>query len=267
MKGVLTVAATVLSLSGCALATLKPAQLGTVAVVSAADADTYQVGGLPIPGARAGAARGARIGALALLDPANKVALYGVGGGFAALVLAAVAPVSAGIGAVIGAVGAESEEDVASAESAIRDTLSQLDPARAVRAHLLEVMRMDPARIAMLDEAVAGGFDTILELYEINVSLAGPDHPEQQMNPDHELKMEIKTRLARPDGPLLHEETFAVTKAQSFVGWAAHDGRALRTATDRAARQLAETIVARYLREPVLVDPELARLPSKSGGW
>ena len=260
------VAATVLALSGCASATLKPAQLGTLAVVSAADADVQQAGGLPIPGAKAGAVRGARIAAWALLDPAKEVMQGGLYGGIAALVLVAVAPVSAGIGGVVGAIGAESAEDVESAGSVIRAALPQLDPASAVKTHLREAIRSYPTRIVMLCEAEADGFDTILDLYEINVSLAGPDNPDNQMNPDHEFKMEIKTRLTRADGSLLREKTFDLKKERSFVSWAAHDGRALRTATDRAARQLAEEIVARYLHESVLVDPGLARLPSRSRG-
>src|SRR5262245_51905744 len=142
--------ATVLALEGCGtgkFVTLKLEQLGRVGVVSAPCANVH-LGAAPIPGARAGAARGAKVGALAMVDTSGEI-VKGVGGDgrailaalAVALVITALAPVGAGVGAVVGAIGAETAEHVATADSTLRATFPRLDPAQAITRQLVEVIR------------------------------------------------------------------------------------------------------------------------------
>jgi len=192
----------------------------------------------------------------------------------------ALVPVGAGVGAVVGAVRAESAEKVESADSTLKAAFERLDPANAIKMQLLKVIRehslrtvvmVDENRLTGLDDFAAlveDGIDTILELQRISISLMAPGSPESRINPQYEFKMEIQTRLIRPDGSRLHERTFDVTEKRKFVDWAAHDAQALLAETDRATRKLAEQIVDHYLRKPVLVDPALSNLPaSRPSAW
>ncbi len=281
-RGVPIVLATVLALDGCGtgnFVTLKPDQLGTVGVVSTTCANV-RMGAPPIPGVGAGAARGARVAASTMVDAAIEVTKGGAGGGqgalvalAASLVIVALVPVGAGVGAVVGAIGAESAERVARADATLRAALPRLDPAQAIRRHLLEVIRarslptfimVDEKRVAGLTDFAAlkeDGIDTILELDSITLSLAGPEPREHLIDPKHKFRMDIHARLLRPDGSRLHEKTFDVTVERRFVDWAAHDAQELLIVTDRAAGELAEEIVDRYMLRPIRVDPDLANEP------
>ena len=118
------VLATVVAQNGCATVQpapgVKPAQLGT-------------------PHGRN--ASSALANAHARLEAAATVGPGGVGGAFAALVLVALVPFAAGVGAVVGASGAKSPAEVASADSTLRAALERLDSAPAIRRQLLEVIR------------------------------------------------------------------------------------------------------------------------------
>lgn len=265
------VLATVVAQNGCATVQpapgVKPAQLGTIGIVVSALRTEVYLGAPPLTSA--GAASGAKANAHALLEAAATVGPAGVGGAFAALVLVALVPFAAGVGAVVGAIGAQSTAEVASADSTLRAALERLDSAPAIRRQLLEIIREHSLRgIVMVDENSPGvdRIDTVLELDQITISLKGPDPPERDINAEYEFKMEIHTRLIRPDGSRLHGQLFDVTNERKFVDWAAHDAQALRAETDRATRALAENILDRYLRKPVLVDPDRERSPAPPDG-
>jgi hypothetical protein len=259
------VLATVVAQNGCATAHpapgLKPAQLGTIGIVVSALRTEVHLGAPPLTGAGAGAARGATANTHALLEAAATVGFHGggVGGAFAALVLVALVPFAAGVGAIVGAIGAPSTAEVARSDSTLKAAFELLDSAHAIRRQLLEVIREQSLQgVVMVDESSPGvdRIDTVLELDQITISLKGPDSPERDIDPAYEFKMEVHTRLIRPDGSRLHGQLFEVTKDRKFVDWAAHDAEALRAVTDRATRELAENILDRYLRKPVLVDPD-----------
>ena len=247
------------------------AQLRTIAMPWARylpEADLKAPTGGKGMGAAQGAGRGAAGGALpglgiayvgaACIGAGREVGVMICGPVFALGLGVAAAGSAVGglVGAVHGAVTAESASKIAAAESELKNALVESKVQETLRDRVLQVAR-DRSRLTFvrLDDPgptapgedidyrawVGDGADTILEVSLRKLRFEG----QGGVNPPVGLRVEARTRLIRAsDGTELYAETVEYRGGSStFTQWAADEARLFREELDRASVNLAESIV------------------------
>ena len=237
------------------------AQLGTIGVVSAHFIPKAEFQ-MPASGGKAGAGRGAALGAKYTILGGLAIASGsgGAGGGIGELAVIVAAIALAPVGALVGAVGgsglAEPAEKVEEAEGVLKNTLTNLKIQNAMRDYVFEVaqdqtehtfillMENGPStRDEKLSYRSAGseGIDTVLEISVQAVDLDGA----WRVNPPLALIMTVHTRLIRiADDTAIYDSTLEYRSGmRTFTEWAADDAQPLRDELDRAYQILDKKIV------------------------
>lgn len=249
------VALVALSPLGCAhrrpepIATIpdKPAT-GTVALVVASSAPYASFQRPAVVGAGLGAKKGASLGAIAPLVPGAVVVVVGKDPRLLALGLAmlgaglALAPVGAGVGAVVGAIAAPSEDEVERTAAALERALTEADLSEALTAWILEEAGERPIVAGADPESFAA--DTVLEIGQISVYLISMDATDWR--PGLRLRLSITGRLVRAsDGEALGSWAWTHEGAEArFLEWGRDEARRFREELGRAGRFLTAKIIA-----------------------
>jgi hypothetical protein len=251
-SAVVLVAAVVVPHSGCATAVdpsladprrqhLPPppseglrSQLGTVELTGN-HMQTALVFTTPAKGAGEGAARGAGLGAVGSIGVGAEL---GRGEGLFLGIL--VAPVAALVGAVAGAISAESAAKIEQQEKTFRVALEELRVAEVLSGHVADRLRERPStpggRVGS-----EGGTSTILEVVVEKVGLLGS----AGIKPPLTFVLTERTRLIRAsDGTELYGHWLTYRgRTRSLDAWLSEDAAMLREEAARACRELAERIV------------------------
>lgn len=217
--------------------------------------------GIPAAGASEGATRGAMAGGR------TSVRAGAIGGGFAAnapvlgataLALGiALAPVTAIVGGIHGAIAAESIDTVESAEAVLRKTLAEARLQEVMRDHVVQIAR-DEARhlLAVPAEALgpsdaneatsyqfltSQGIDSIIEISVLSMTIEG----EWSVNPPLNFRLAVRARVVSThENSVIYNNRFEYEGAtRPFTEWAANNAQPLREEFERSYDTLAAQIV------------------------
>jgi len=197
-------------------------------------------------GAKEGAKEGAKAGALAPLTPGfvivrevgdPRAILFGLmllGAGVA------LAPVGAGVGAVVGALTAPSSDEVEQSAAALQRAFADADVPRMLTARIIDAGGPRPIMAAADPDSPAA--DTVLALDALEISLTSKTPGGRG---SLRLRMSMHGTLRRASGG---EElgTWAWEhegRKASFVEWGADDARMFRAELERAQRSLAAQVI------------------------
>ena len=224
------------------------AATGTVALVMASSAPYASFQRPGVVGAGLGAKKGASFGAIAPLVPGAVVVAVGKDTRLLALGLAmlgaglALAPLGAGVGAVVGAIAAPSEDHVERTTAALQRALTEANLPEALTAWILEEAGERPIVAGTAPESFAA--DTVLEIAQISVHLISLDATDWR--PGLRLRLSISGRLVRAsDGEVLGSWAWTHEGAEArFFEWGRDDARRFREELGRVGRSLTAKILA-----------------------
>lgn len=216
-------------------------RLGAIAVVSARFTPKLEIQ-TPAKGALGGAKAGASAGAEVT-----------TGGDGRAILLA---PFTAAVGGVAGAVMADSAKDVNERETIIKKAIAELKTQETIRDSFLKTVQEKTKFQFVLEEGHGPTTDGelpdyrdmkekgITTIHEITVKQFGLKG-EGKINPDLSLYMILQVRLINlANNAELFKDTFTyVGEKHKFAEWAANDAQLFRQEFDRCYQNLAENMM------------------------
>ena len=142
----------------------------------------------------------------------------------------ALAPVGAGVGAVVGAIAAPSEDQVERTTAALERALTEADLPEALTAWILEEAGERPIVAGTAPESFAA--DTVFEIAQISVYLISMDATDWR--PGLRLRLSITGRLVRAsDGEALGSWAWTHEGAEArFLEWGRDEARRFREELD-----------------------------------
>lgn len=231
------------------------ARLGRVGIASAIGLTPVSIE--PVTrGKGAGAAKGAGLGALAVLGGAATAGAGGAGiGAVVGLAVGiALAPIGAVVGTIHGAVTAPSAEKVEEAEAALKAAVAALKIQDLMRRRVVQVARDRITAIVMsfgedADQQARRSVDSVLEVAIPSVSQVV--QPLSDIDPPVSVMVQARWRfiavsnaaVVYPVGAEGARATVYVSAPRRFVDWGAADARLFREEMARAFQALAETII------------------------
>jgi hypothetical protein len=245
-----------------------PDRLGSIAVVALPAGAPLELQ-TPAKGQSGGAWSGAGQGAWGSVAVGLRAGLLsGHPIGFLTLTAlgVALAPVAAITGGVMGASNAYPEREVSAAEAVLRRTLTQADPAGAVRERVASIAgTTTPRELTGRPQLAQGhgysdlrgdGFDTALEILVVHLGLLG----QGKIDPSLGLRLAVRGRLVSLDSfASRYERTWTYSGARrGFFAWAEDDARLLRAELERAYREIAVDVVSDLFLTPA---------PARPDGW
>jgi hypothetical protein len=152
-----------------------------------------------------------------------------------------VAPVSAAVGATVGAIAAPSAGDVERSAAALERAVVDADLPRALPARIVEAGA--PRPVIPPGDPTGLAADTLLELGAVTVLLVSKDPTDWR--PDLRLRISLPGRLLRAsDGGELGTWSWEHEGSQAtFFEWAKDDARLFRAELERAGRALAARVI------------------------